>query len=350
MSMQATKSRLCTTPPSLPGRDRGMSLVEVMVAMVIGLVLMIGATDVYISSRKTYETNEAVARLQETARFAVSVIEPDVRKANYWGYLKVGGRITGFSPQTAAADATVTGGAVSTQCGSNFAIDLQTNVEGNNNGYALACAASGAGAVTSADTLTIRRVSAVVSSAPAAAPVIRVCSTRTGGALVNAGGGCLAPLSQMNDLVVNTYYVDRDSDEQVGLPSLRRWSLGNVPITAAAGFFDNEIVPGVEDMQVQFGIDTGTGSVTQYVDAAGPIALNGAQVLAVRIWLLVRAERAEPGFVDNRTYVYGDRLVANGTTATLNGAGAAGKAYAPKDGFRRLLVSRTIMIRNEVGI
>ena len=59
--------------------QRGVSLIELMVAMTIGAVLIFGATQVYVNSRNAYGANEGVSRLQETARYAVSVIEPDVR-------------------------------------------------------------------------------------------------------------------------------------------------------------------------------------------------------------------------------------------------------------------------------
>jgi len=146
---------------------------------------------------------------------------------------------------------------------------------------------------------------------------------------------------------VHSYYVDRDSTQQVGVPALHQWSLNGTP-----NFVDNEIISGIEDLQVQFGIDpTGnSGSATQYVDAFGPAVLPlGAQIVAVRIWLLVRSDVLEVGFTDNSTYQYGNRALANGTVADLNTAGAAGKAYAPADGFRRVLVSRTIMLRNALG-
>jgi type IV pilus assembly protein PilW len=290
----------------------------------------------YVSSRKTYELNETVARLQETARYAISIIEPDVRQANYWGLLKVAGIVNNATSKTA------------TTCGANFALDLGTNIQGDDGDYTLGCAAVKTGAVKSADTLTVRRTSAQISTVSVADKnALRICSTRTGGDLVNDVSGCtLAPDGQVNDLIVNTYYVDQDSDEAVGLPSLRRWSLTTDPV-----FADNEIVPGIEDMQIQFGIDPkGVGTATQYVNAAGPGTLGTAQVVAVRIWLLVRSEQPEVGFVDARTYVYGDRTTANGTTTTLNSGAAQGKAYKPGDGFHRLLISRTIMIRNEAGI
>jgi abortive infection bacteriophage resistance protein len=55
-------------------------------------------------------------------------------------------------------------------------------------------------------------------------------------------------------------------------------------------------------------------------------------VVAVRLWLLVRAEQQETGFTDSLTYNYGNRV------------GPA--AYTPADAFRRVLVSKTIALRN----
>ncbi|MCX7056118.1 MAG: hypothetical protein NTZ79_02715, partial [Proteobacteria bacterium] len=62
-----------------------------------------------------------------------------------------------------------------------------------------------------------------------------------------------------------------------------------------------------------------------------------------------RADVPEPGFADSRIYQYGNRSTATGTVNTLVGSGTAGKAYQPNDTFRRLLLSRTIMIRNSLG-
>ena len=64
----------------------GFSLIELMVALTIGLVLIGGAVYVYQQSRDTYALNESTARLQEEARYALSLIEPDVQLAGYYGY------------------------------------------------------------------------------------------------------------------------------------------------------------------------------------------------------------------------------------------------------------------------
>jgi hypothetical protein len=215
--------------------------------------------------------------------------------------------------------------------------------------------------VTSADTLTIRRATAVQTAAVAG--TLQVCSTRTSAFIMNDGGaGTPCPVSvtqQINDLIVNAYYVDRNSQQLGGLPSLRRKTL--VSIGGVPQFRDQEIMAGVEDMQVQLGIDTigTTGVAQQYIDPVTPLPAN-AQVVAVRVWLLVRAEGGENGFTDSRVYEYGNRNAgANGVTSDLNSAVAGGKAYQPQASAdasfngprhaRRLLISRTIMIRNAAG-
>ncbi len=67
--------------------QRGLSLVELMVALAIGAFLLAGAISVFGKTRDLYRTNDATARLQETARYAMSTIEADLRMANYWGLM-----------------------------------------------------------------------------------------------------------------------------------------------------------------------------------------------------------------------------------------------------------------------
>jgi type IV pilus assembly protein PilW len=328
------------TNPSHSGArssERGVSLIELLVAIAIGALLIFGATQVYVDSRNTYEINETMARLQETARYALSVVEPDIRMSNHWGLVKGSSVITN---QASKSEASV---GAPTDCGANYARDLMETIEGTNGSATFACADYRDDAVASADTLTIRR--ATVTASTGAGTRLRVCSTRMVGSLVTDASGCTgAPAGQVNDLIVNSYYVAKDSTGRPGLPSLRR-----VALVTGPAFTDEEIIPGVEDIQVQFGVDpTGTSGVaTRYVNP-GDVA-DGEQVVSVRIWLLVRSENEEVGFEDGRTYEYADRAVTIGTTADLSEAGAETKAYVPADGFRRLLVSRTIQIRNALG-
>jgi type IV pilus assembly protein PilW len=339
-------------------KSRGVTLIELMVAITIGAILIFGATQVYVDSRAAYEVNETSARLQETARYAFSVMETDVRMANYWGLVKGANVISGQGTQTQTA--VFTGAA--NACGTNFIADLLTNIEGANNQFGLGpdrdtsnCAPFGTnGAVVTADTLTVRRASTTLSNP--VANIAHICSTRVNGLLHADTTACTAsPAGQGNALMIDSYYVSRDSDLLTGLPSLRRKVL-----QAGPSFGDQEVISGIEDMQVQFGIDpTGTNgtTATRYVNPGTALPVT-AQVVSVRVWLLVRADTPEVGFTDNKTYVYGDRAAAQ-TTANLNNSADAGKAFKPSVGtdsgltslmhYRRLLVSRTFQVRNAMG-
>jgi type IV pilus assembly protein PilW len=332
-------------------RERGLSMVELMVAMTIGAVLLFGATQVFVNSQKSYGVNETVARLQENARYAMSLIEPDVRMSNYWGLFKIG-RFNNIPtpppPVQTVPPVPVPPGPDVNYCGNNFAVDLYTPLQADNNGYVLSATrtancdslpdiATGAvwitTPVTTADTLIVRR--AASPPLPAVAPgipnTLQICSSRVAAVLVSDGTGCgAAPAAavQLANVIVNAYYVDRNSTQQAGLPSLRRKRL-----TSAGGkvvFRDEEVMAGVEDMQIQFGIDTTgvTGVAQQYIDPVAALPA-GAQVVAVRVWLLVRGDQPETGFTDNNVYQYGDRLQANGVTGDLNSAAGAGFAYQP---------------------
>ncbi len=70
-------------------------------------------------------------------------------------------------------------------------------------------------------------------------------------------------------------------------------------------------------------------STTRWSIRATPGSTPTRIVLAVRIWVRVRAERLENGFTDTTNYVYADQNVG-----PFN------------DNFRRMVVSKTIYVRN----
>src|SRR2546429_9304018 len=128
--------------PIVPGRAAGLTLVELLVAMTIGLVLIIGATQVYVDSSKAYGVNEATARLQENARYALSVLEPDIRMSGYWGLTNVSDGITGIAQPTDAQSAL--GAPAASTCGVNFPLLLAIPLHGTNQSYAASCLANSA--------------------------------------------------------------------------------------------------------------------------------------------------------------------------------------------------------------
>lgn len=63
----------------------GMTLIEIMIALVLGLILLIGVSQIFVTSKNTYRLNEGQARLQENARIAFEYLTRDIREAGYSG-------------------------------------------------------------------------------------------------------------------------------------------------------------------------------------------------------------------------------------------------------------------------
>ena len=306
-----------------------MTLIELMVALAIGAFLMIGAMTVFMQSRTTFRVTESVSRLQETARFAIDALEPEIRMAQYWGLVS---RSELILNRRTPVDPAGIGPAT---CGNNWTINLVQAVQGTNNAYNWACAGTGT-VEPNSDTLVVRRASDDV-VAPAANQ-LSIVSSRYNGTLFNTAAipaGYPAATSEVHRLMVSGYYVRQAT--AVTQPALRRKVLGTNGLIT-----DEEVIAGVEDMQVQFGVDMdppgglNRGSVDRYVNPNDPIIdptnaafVPTAEILAVRIWLRVRAERPENGFTDTTNYVYADQNVG-----PFN------------DQFRRVLVSKTIYLRN----
>lgn len=65
--------------------SRGLSLIELMVALVIGVILMLGVIQVFGASRTAYQLSEGMSRSQENARFAIDFLQRDIRMAGHFG-------------------------------------------------------------------------------------------------------------------------------------------------------------------------------------------------------------------------------------------------------------------------
>jgi type IV pilus assembly protein PilW len=141
--------------------------------------------------------------------------------------------------------------------------------------------------------------------------------------------------SATHNLMVSSYYVDTDSDLIPGVPTLRRKVLGIQGVNST--IFDQEIAPGVENLQLQLGIDMDQdNTVDRYVNPGdeiynpeAPGYAPGARVLTARVWLVVRGLAREAGIDDQSTYNPG-----NVNLGTFN------------DEIRRMQVSKTILLRN----
>ncbi|KEQ15015.1 PilW family protein [Endozoicomonas numazuensis] len=66
-------------------KQAGLSLVEMMVAMLLGLILIAGIGHLFLSANRTYMLQDELSRIQENARFAIDLIARDIRMAGSTG-------------------------------------------------------------------------------------------------------------------------------------------------------------------------------------------------------------------------------------------------------------------------
>ena len=324
-----------------------------MVSMAIGLILLAAFIKMLDHCRSDFAANASLANLQDGSRHALSVLVPDLEHAGFYGTtstprlrLMREGNVMAegaalMQPGASAVPPARGLPAGAHDCGINLAVDLGPPVQGANNAFvpgvsARDCAptASAGGARNGADTLVVRHASLATSAARAGR--LQLYSRRTdsqGIASLFADGQAPGPLdvaSEIRDIEVHIYYVARSSVGRPGWPALRVKSL--TESRGAAQFRDEEILPGVEDLQVEFGVST-PGDANQRIRFVAPDfpLLSEHRVVAVRLWLRIRADGTERGFVDPRTISY---------------AGIEFTPTAAEALQRRVLVERTVALRN----
>jgi type IV pilus assembly protein PilW len=322
-------------------RQSGLTMVELLVGLAVGSFLMVGAMQIFSQSRQAFVINESIAGVHDTAQLALDTIENDLRMASNWGRssraVAIDGRSVPGDPNPNNLPAPVA-------CGEAWSLDIALPVDGTNNQYTLPCLPR-SGAQANSDIITVRR--ATVAPVAVDDARLQVQTTRIQGQIFNGSTPPASfsvavnpstglPASTTHNLIVSSYYVAGDSELMPGVPTLRRKRL--TTFNGEPSIVDEEIAPGVENIQIQLGIDVDQdNTVDRYVNPGEGIYdpndatsfIPGARVVTARIWLLVRSAYRENGIVDPKNYSPGDVQLGTFT-----------------DDFRRMQVSKTILLRN----
>lgn len=346
--MNALNYTRTATPPR-PRGQAGLTLIEMMTALVIGSVLLAGLTQVFVASRQGYKLSESQAYLQEAGRLTLHTITDDLRRAGYWG---------GNADISTLADGSTTAIVDPTALNfntcandSSWALMLEQRAFGlNDTAGTYACVPkSGTGGYLQGDVLVSRHADSEQLIDPQMDAQPNALFLRTNlfdghvfvgsqqGAAANQVSTTGGPVSAYALSSTGFYVGDTGQTcESVAVPSLFR-----ITLDATGTPQVQDLISGVEDLQVQWGLDTDGDSVpNQYLDAD---AIAAAQwdwpgkpqantVVSARLWVLVRSECPDPTYDNDQTYEYGSKT------------GVA--AYKPADHYRRQLYSTTIALRN----
>lgn len=336
-------------------RQRGMTLVEWMVSITIGMVLLAGLTGLIVRQSSTQAELEKSSRQIENGRYAMQVLNDDIQLAGYYGEFS---NVDGLTDPAALPD----------PCSLSI-VDIEEAMKFSVQGYdalttGLPSCINPANHLPGTDILVVRRVDpSVVEIASAASSPGQVFlqsgMTVSGQSLEKKMGlgadtsafdlrkkdrTTLAPLRKF---IVNIYFVspcsvigsgdtcNSASDDGNPIPTLKviqlSVSLNTTSLTTTP------LVEGIENLQIDYGIDTdGDGApdgdfVTTIPDVPRNLQVKDwANVMALRIHLLARNNERSAGYTDTKNYNLG---LAGSTTAT-------------NDGFKRRVFSQHTRLVN----
>jgi type IV pilus assembly protein PilW len=332
-------------------RIRGFGLVEVLVAITIGLILLAGAISMLSTNKWTYRVVEHQSRIQENARFALETIARDLRMAGYFGCLDNLNKVNNLLNGTTAGSL----------LDSTVPVDGLENYDplgatANKTWYPSGSIVMPPGILTGSDAIGIRYMDSTT-AAGIVPPLMPTASsalhTNPGNGLAvgeiiavtdcdnadifqitgpsnpdatgtfnhNTGGGVL-PGNASGDLSKTyeedasimrmasvTYYIGTGGD---GRPALFR---GVIPAAGDKSLMDaRELIQGVEQMHILYGKDTTGDNVPDTYLKAGVVGLttdiNWDSVVNLRISIMVSSDEEVGQDVDNQARTLLDENVA----------------------------------------
>ncbi len=328
-------------PPMTRKRERGFTLIELMIASTLALFMLIGVSQLYLSSLSTEKTSASAAEITTNGRYAIDVLRRELMHSGFRGLT--------WAPPTWPLSTNV--GAIAGECiGTGFATNLRQGVWGANDANPFAATCIPTSNYSTGDVMVIRH--GALTPTPTANLVNTGLYFRSayerGEVFKGSDSAALAATftqapSFNYALETKVYYISpfTDSTATTGLatesprvPALYR--IATVATTAGPAMRAELVASNIEDMQIRYGRYK-TNQRTQYysgaqVSATATSTTTAAsewnEINSVRIWILVRSSKPEPGYTNTSTYNLGDK------TITVN------------DGYRRELYSTVVQLRN----
>lgn len=294
----------------VPRRQGGFSLVELMVALLLGLLLMSGIIAVYLESKNNFVQDEAISRVQENGRFALRLLTREVAMGGFYG---------GATEPTA-----ITSPAGSTcqhwLLNPDQVIETYNYADGGLGAAFGTCFGSPSGVAAATDVIAVRRASDAplilhgnwqngLSALTGTQYYLHTDNSGLGSTEIQPGSAlststltATGSTADLWDYFGRIYYIGTEN----GVPSLCTRSVQNTAETC--------LVNGVESLQLELGVDTsGDGIPDRFISGAVKAGVGGvdvATVISMRVHLLMRSLEPVRNFAaESRTWVLGDQTL-----------------------------------------
>lgn len=335
---------------SRSARQRGVTLTELMIALVLGALVVLAATSMVVTSRGTYRSQDESTRLAESARFGLELSNRLLRLAGYTNFGNPNSGSSETPPAYYAPDTLVW--AVTPD---SYSLD-GPNVVGSNNSKP-----GGAVGLNGSDSLTIRYFG---SNDPvtglADANVLDCAGTAVPEPKLPAATDIEPAYRQAR--AYNVLFVDADPDGEPAL-KCRRQTFDAAGVPSGLPGDTQTLIRGVEDFQVLYGeyipqlapnedLDLHPPQSIVYRTGIGgpnPVA-KWENVRSVRIAMLLRSAtgtRSDPE-PTTTTYALFGALYPAGATDTGTTFSLATLGVPDRTRVRRI-VETTVFIRNRMS-
>ena len=275
----------------IPSRGQaGFGLVELMIAMTLGLVLLGGIGYVFIGSRGAFRTTDNLSRVQENARYALDVMSRDIRMAGYVGCGNIASMTVNTIASALAPPMTAANALIGDNNGANFDLahpsmraagDVLSIMGAFGNGANLTgnLIPSTANVLINGNADGFKQDDVLVVSDCTNADVFKVTNTPVSSGtvtLMHAGNRVGTYGSDAFVMRVDQY------SYFIGVNTAGNRALYRVGLDGVA----EELVEHVHDMQFRYGLDTNAdGTVDSYSATPG----TWTQVVSVTVNLLMRS-------------------------------------------------------------
>ena len=327
----------------------GMTLVELMVSITIGLFLVLGLVTLFASMSSTRSELDKSSRQIENGRYAIQMLSDETRHAGYYGSLvnspALPSSVTSL-PDPCSTDLTVIRNSMGLPIQGYAGAASATTLSAGNLGCLTNYMANTA-------VLVVRRASTNVGFSSAsfniqvsgcagdAAPYLVLGDSTAGNFTLhkNISPGCTpitgAALADITPYLTRIFFVSSCSTLTSSgacndsVPTLKRIDI------APAGRTTTPLVEGIEDIQFDYGIDSSLdGAPDLYTSSATPTPTSltdWQNVMTLRIYVLARNLDQTAGYTDTRTYQLGP------------------VSFNPGGAYKRHAYSELVRINNPAG-
>lgn len=311
-------------------RQSGFTMIELIVALALGLVLVAGTVIIFVQNNRSATQDEEISRVLENGRFAMRLLGRELAMSGFWGRFLDIDTTTNHASVVLGQDC----GDGSVWVTETDALQLLNNSSAAAVAAAFACLPS-ADVVTGTDVIAIKRTAdAEVADADLVSNELYLRTNGVNGQFFVGGGSGTPPVLtgvETNWLYLPRVYYIRDYSvtNGDGIPTFCRAYLD----AGAPPDMSNEcLVEGIENLQIEIGVDNDDDFTADYYTAT-PTAAELFDSVSARIWVLARSVSSVPGYTNDKSYTLGSVNVA-----------------AANDGFYRRVFTSTVVLRNPANL